>query len=214
MSFRWPEGGRAACGLLAFAWSRPHRSCPRQPAATPASHRLTVSVGPRDGVWKRVFNPLLYEADTRWPSWAGVYEPMLVYNRATATYMPWLATRYDWSDNNQRLRFALRQGVTWSDGAPFTARDVVFTFDLLRPLPRARPGQDVGLPVRRDRRRSRHRRVRVQAGLHAGAGLDRPAPDRVRAQVEGRGQPRRLRRPEPGGHRPLHRGRAVRAARV
>ena len=135
MSSRWPKGGPAACGLLVLAGLALTAPALAQPAATAASPRLTVSVGPRDGVWKRVFNPLLYEADTRWPSWAGVYEPMLVYNRATATYMPWLATRYDWSHNNQRLRFALRPGVTWSDGAPFTARDVVFTFDLLRRFP-------------------------------------------------------------------------------
>ena len=106
-----------------------------QPSPGTPSRPLTLSVGPRDGVWKRVFNPLLYEADTRWPAAAGVYEPLLVYNRATATYMPWLGARYDWSENNRRLRFTLRTGVKWSDGAPFTARDVAFTFDLLRRFP-------------------------------------------------------------------------------
>jgi len=92
-------------------------------------------VGPRDGVWKRVFNPLLYEVDTRWPAAAGIYEPLIVYNRATASYMPWLGTRYDWSENNKRLKFTLRPGVAWSDGTAFTARDVVFTFELLRTFP-------------------------------------------------------------------------------
>jgi peptide/nickel transport system substrate-binding protein len=106
-----------------------------QPAPKGSSRPLTVSVGPRDGVWKRVFNPLLYEVDTRWPAAAGIYEPLIVYNRATATYMPWLATRYDWSESNKRLRFVLRPGVMWSDGTPFTARDVIFTFDLLRRFP-------------------------------------------------------------------------------
>src|SRR6187397_2889707 len=67
-----------------------------QPAAASATRPLTISVGPRDGVWKRVFNPLLYDADTRWPAAAGIYEPLVVYNRATATYMPWLGTRYVW----------------------------------------------------------------------------------------------------------------------
>jgi peptide/nickel transport system substrate-binding protein len=135
MSSRRPIGP-AAGGLLALVFAGfPALAALAQPAAAPASRFLSISVGPRDGAWKRVFNPLLYNVDTRWPSWAGIYEPLLVYNRATATYMPWLATRYDWSDNNQRLRFALRPGVTWSDGTPFTARDVVFTFDLLRRFP-------------------------------------------------------------------------------
>jgi peptide/nickel transport system substrate-binding protein len=63
-----------------------------QPAPGRPSRPLTLCVGPRDGVWERVFNPLLYEADTRWPAAAGIYEPLLVYNRATATHMPWLGT--------------------------------------------------------------------------------------------------------------------------
>ncbi len=106
-----------------------------QPAPANAARPLTLSVGPRDGVWKRVFNPLLYEADTRWPAAAGIYEPLIVYNRATASYMPWLGTHYDWSENNKRLKFTLRPGVTWSDGVAFSARDVVFTFELLRTFP-------------------------------------------------------------------------------
>jgi peptide/nickel transport system substrate-binding protein len=106
-----------------------------QPAPAGPARPLTLSVGPRDGVWKRVFNPLLYEADTRWPAPAGIYEPLLVYNRATASYMPWLGTRFDWSDDNRRLRFLLRPGVKWSDGEAFTARDVVFTFEILKKFP-------------------------------------------------------------------------------
>jgi peptide/nickel transport system substrate-binding protein len=96
---------------------------------------LTVTPGPRGTAWKRVFNPFLHEAETRWPSTAGVYEPLIIYNRATGSYMPWLATAFDWSDNNARLRFTLRPGVVWSDGAPFTAKDVAYTFGLMRRFP-------------------------------------------------------------------------------
>ena len=106
-----------------------------QPAAASPSRPLTVTPGPRDGVWTRVFNPLLEHADTRWPASAGIYEPLIVYNRATGSYVPWLGARYDWRDNNTRLRFTLREGVSWSDGAPFTSRDVAFTFDLLKRFP-------------------------------------------------------------------------------
>jgi peptide/nickel transport system substrate-binding protein len=118
-------GMAALCGPEAVA----------QPAHGRSSRPLTLSVGPHDGVWERVFNPLLYEVDTRWPAAAGIYEPLLVYNRATATYMPWLGTRYVWSESNKRLRFTLRPAVTWSDGTSFTARDVVFTFELLKRFP-------------------------------------------------------------------------------
>jgi peptide/nickel transport system substrate-binding protein len=125
---------RAALVVLILAALFGPAAFGQNPPASP-SRPLTISVGPRDGVWKRVFNPLLYDADTRWPAAAGIYEPLIVYNRATASYMPWLGTRYDWSEGNKSLRFTLRPGVKWSDGTPFTSRDVVFTFQLLRNFP-------------------------------------------------------------------------------
>jgi peptide/nickel transport system substrate-binding protein len=48
------------------------------------------------------------------------------------TIMPELATSWEWSKDNLSLVFKLRQGVTWHDGKPFTAKDVKCTFDLLQ----------------------------------------------------------------------------------
>ncbi|HEX9187241.1 MAG TPA: ABC transporter substrate-binding protein, partial [Vicinamibacteria bacterium] len=106
-----------------------------------AGATLTVTLGPRGGDWKRAFNPFRDDTDTRFPATAGVYEPLLVYNRATRTYVPWLATAYRWGAGNTTLRVAVRPGVVWSDGAPFSVRDVAFTFDLMRRFPALdRPG--------------------------------------------------------------------------
>ncbi|HEY6547569.1 MAG TPA: ABC transporter substrate-binding protein, partial [Vicinamibacteria bacterium] len=58
-----------------------------------------------------------------------------MYNRATGSYVPWLATAHDWSADKLKLRFALRPGVVWSDGKPFSARDVSFTFNLMQQVP-------------------------------------------------------------------------------
>ena len=119
------------------------------PAAAPGSAQtspappLTVTMGPRQAPWKRVFNPFLKEEDTRWPSVAGIYEPLIVYNRATGAYVPWLATSFEWSTDNRKLRFALRSGVVWSDGIPFTAKDVAFTFGLMRRIPALDPQGEV-----------------------------------------------------------------------
>lgn len=44
---------------------------------------------------------------------------------------PELATGWKWSADNLSLTFALRQGVKWHDGVPFTAKDVKCTFDML-----------------------------------------------------------------------------------
>lgn len=92
---------------------------------------LTVSVETQS-VWVRNFNPLLPPGRARWPTRAGVHEPLLVYNPMTATWTPWLALDHQWSSDLRTLRFTLRPGVRWSDGGPFTADDVVFTFELLR----------------------------------------------------------------------------------
>lgn len=106
-----------------------------QARSTKQAPALTVTMGPRGGEWKRVFNPFRDDSDTRFPSTAGIYEPLIIYNRATGSYLPWLATRYEWAANNTRLRFSIRPGVLWSDGTPFSARDVVFTFELMRRVP-------------------------------------------------------------------------------
>jgi peptide/nickel transport system substrate-binding protein len=45
--------------------------------------------------------------------------------------VPDLATSWAWSDEGKKLTFALRRGVSWHDGKPFTAADVKCTWDLL-----------------------------------------------------------------------------------
>lgn len=95
---------------------------------------LTVSVQ-RASTWVRNFNPLSPASTPRWPTVAGIHEPLMVFNSLRSEYVPWLATSYAWSDENRSLRMTLRDSVLWSDGEPFDADDVVFTFELLRDHP-------------------------------------------------------------------------------
>lgn len=46
-------------------------------------------------------------------------------------FIPALAKSWEIGENNQSYTFHLRQGVQWSDGEPFTADDVIFTFDCI-----------------------------------------------------------------------------------
>ncbi|MGK3999552.1 ABC transporter substrate-binding protein [Sorangium sp. So ce1024] len=85
--------------------------------------------------WVRNFNPLLGEGSVRFPTVAGIYEPMIVYNTMKGEFVPWLATKYEWSDQNKKLTFTTRTEVKWSDGQPFSAKDVAFTFGLLKKFP-------------------------------------------------------------------------------
>ena len=85
--------------------------------------------------WVRNFNPLAPGGAQRWPTKAGIYEPMLVFNTVKGEYVPWLAVSHEWQPGHRVLRVKTREGVRWSDGAPFGARDVAFTFQLLRKFP-------------------------------------------------------------------------------
>jgi peptide/nickel transport system substrate-binding protein len=58
-----------------------------------------------------------------------VLESLAYIDPNTLEYLPLLATSWQMSDNGMTYTFQLRRGVTFSDGEPFTADDVVFTFD-------------------------------------------------------------------------------------
>ncbi|MFP2956917.1 ABC transporter substrate-binding protein [Myxococcus sp. 1LA] len=92
---------------------------------------LFVSVE-QQSAWVRNFNPLFAGAGSRWPTRAGVYECLEIFSPAVGQWTPWLATGHAWSEDRRTLRFTLRPGVRWSDGRPFSADDVAFTFQLLK----------------------------------------------------------------------------------
>jgi len=82
--------------------------------------------------WVRNFNPLTTATAARWPTLAGVYEPLYVFNSVKSEFVPWLAVAHEWRENNRVLRMTTRDGVLWSDGQPFSAHDVAFTFNLIK----------------------------------------------------------------------------------
>ncbi|MEU7532317.1 ABC transporter substrate-binding protein [Saccharothrix sp. NPDC042600] len=66
-----------------------------------------------------------------------IFEPLAMVNevKVTEPFKPWLATKWEWSDNYSKLKLTIRDGATWSDGKPLTAEDVAFTFELLKKNP-------------------------------------------------------------------------------
>ena len=85
--------------------------------------------------WVRNFEPLNPASIPRWPTSGGIYEPLYVYNPVQTEWVPWLATDYKWENNNKKLLFTIRPDVKWSDGKPFTAQDVAYTFNLKKNYP-------------------------------------------------------------------------------
>lgn len=58
-----------------------------------------------------------------------VYEPLFNYDPLTNEYIPWLAESGEWTSDTE-YTIKLREGITWADGEPLTANDVVFTLEL------------------------------------------------------------------------------------
>ena len=61
-----------------------------------------------------------------------VSENLFYTNHNNNKIMPWQASGYEYNKDFTEITVKLRDGVTWSDGQPFTAEDVVFTFGMLR----------------------------------------------------------------------------------
>jgi peptide/nickel transport system substrate-binding protein len=66
----------------------------------------------------------------------GVFNNLVMYDQhvkqnSLQSIVPDLATGWSWNEDGTELTFPLRQGVSWHDGKPFTARDVKCTWDLL-----------------------------------------------------------------------------------
>lgn len=65
-----------------------------------------------------------------------VYQESLFYvNYETGEIEPWLAEGFAFNADATELTLKIRKGVEWSDGQPFTAGDIAFTFNLLKNNP-------------------------------------------------------------------------------
>ena len=79
----------------------------------------------------RSFNPITSaDIDTREITGL-MYEGLVRINPITLSPEPGLAQSWTVSHDGLVWDFSLRPGLAWSDGAPFTAQDVEFTFDSL-----------------------------------------------------------------------------------
>src|SRR6516162_6790138 len=66
----------------------------------------------------------------------GVFNNLVMFDQhvkqnSLNSIVPDLATGWSWSEDGTELTFPLRQGVSWHDGKPFTAKDVECTWEML-----------------------------------------------------------------------------------
>jgi peptide/nickel transport system substrate-binding protein len=91
----------------------------------------TLTIGSSNGApWNCGFNP--FNASVNGLAFGTVYEPLFHDNLLNDTKTPWLASSSQWSSDSKTLTFTIRPGIKWTDGQPFSAADVVYTFNLIR----------------------------------------------------------------------------------
>jgi peptide/nickel transport system substrate-binding protein len=88
---------------------------PDSPASmSPLEESTAFAVGPMMGVFN---NLILFDQSVK--------------QNSLESLRPELATSWSWSGDGTKLTFQLREGVKWHDGRPFTAKDVVCTWNYL-----------------------------------------------------------------------------------
>lgn len=91
-----------------------------------AAGTLNVAINQDPGSWDPI--------DTFVTFWGSVGSNLydgLTMRGADLKLQPGLATKWEYLDDNKRLRFTLRQGVKFHNGEPFNAEAVKFTFERL-----------------------------------------------------------------------------------
>jgi peptide/nickel transport system substrate-binding protein len=66
-----------------------------------------------------------------------VYDTLFMINK-DAVPEPWLVEKFTLSPDGKVYTLDLHKGVKWHDGKPFTAEDVIFTFDYVKKYPHSR----------------------------------------------------------------------------
>ncbi|HEY9525277.1 MAG TPA: ABC transporter substrate-binding protein [Thermopolyspora sp.] len=105
-------------------------SAPASGAANPNSLPRNETLYTSGAQWgpPANFNPIR-EWDSAMGAKGLVYETLFHFDPATGKLFPWLAQSGGWT-GDKTYEIKLRPGVKWSDGQPFTAKDVAFTFEL------------------------------------------------------------------------------------
>jgi peptide/nickel transport system substrate-binding protein len=78
------------------------------------------------------FNPLTSQGSQAGGTLSCLYEQLFYFNSATSKLTYVLGTSYKWENKSRTLVVGTRPNVRWTDGKPFTAADVAFTFNFVK----------------------------------------------------------------------------------
>ncbi|MEZ4710206.1 MAG: ABC transporter substrate-binding protein [Caldilineaceae bacterium] len=129
-----PSGGGAESAAPA-ADSAPPAAAPAGLKEVPRNRTLKIMRGGREGqhIDYELWNP--YAVGANHQNGANImYEPLAFYSAFADKELLWLAESYEYNEDSTELVIKTRQGISWSDGEPFSAEDVAYTFSTLKDL--------------------------------------------------------------------------------
>ena len=106
------------------------QAAPAQPGPVPRNKQLIMMWDGKAGKFTdfELWNP--FAPDANHQNGPGLFhEPLYFYSGFANKEIPWLAESYEYAPDFKTLTIKTRSGVTWSDGQPFSARDVAFTIN-------------------------------------------------------------------------------------
>jgi peptide/nickel transport system substrate-binding protein len=125
---------KIAAGIAAAALAITMSGCAG--GAGGASHPLTV--GMPNGPQTNNNNPFMPTSSASSLGYSHLlYEPLAQVNATQPDQkpVPWLASSWKFSPDYTSLEITARQGVKWSNGDAFTAKDIAYSFELLKKQP-------------------------------------------------------------------------------
>jgi len=124
------RAGFAAAALVAAAWTGSAAELKDVPR-----DRTFVSMGNDRGspvfLDPGIANPYRGGVNSiRWTIMLST-EPLFWYNNLTDEVVPWIGESVEANEDFTQYTVRIKDGVEWSDGKPFTAEDIKFTYDML-----------------------------------------------------------------------------------
>ncbi|MEH2153491.1 peptide ABC transporter substrate-binding protein [Nostoc sp.] len=124
--------------LLLTACSSPNSQSPTASTPTAASNASAASITLKLLYWQAptILNPHLAQGNKDFEASRITYEPLASFDK-DGKLLPFLAAEIPSLENGgvakdgKSVTWKLKQGVKWSDGKPFTAADVVFTYQFV-----------------------------------------------------------------------------------
>jgi peptide/nickel transport system substrate-binding protein len=95
------------------------------------AHTLILDIDSGRDLTPDIWNPFLPGTQFAQGYHQAILEPLFMLNYETGQIVPWVGESMLANDLLNQWTLKIRKGVTWSDGVPYTADDVVFTINLL-----------------------------------------------------------------------------------